>query len=171
MNRIRQLSEFSIYTSLAFIFSYIESLFPLPLPFPGMKLGLANLVILITLYRKNFRYAIAVSMLRNLLNAITFGSLFSLLYSSAGSLLSILAMGAMKKWGSSRFSILSVSMLGGIIHNMGQLLIAALLVGFSSILWYLPPLYFCGLATGVIIGKISAQCLKRLSKENFSGIL
>lgn len=165
MNRIKHLSEFSIYTALAFIFGYIESLIPLPVPFPGMKLGLANLVVMIVLYQKNFRYAISISILRNLLQAITFGSLFSLLYSFAGSLLSLLAMGAMKKWGSSHFSVLSVSTLGGIVHNMGQLLIAAFLVGFSSILWYLPVLYFCGLITGALIGKISAQCLTRLPKE------
>ena len=82
MNQIRQISEFSIYTALAFIFGYIESLIPLPVPFPGMKIGLANLVMMIVLYRKNFRYAFGISMLRNLLNAITFGSLFSLLYRS-----------------------------------------------------------------------------------------
>lgn len=165
MNRMKHLSEFSIYTALAFIFGYIESLIPLPVPFPGMKLGLANLVVMIVLYRKNFRYAISISILRNLLQAITFGSLFSLLYSFTGSLLSLLAMGLMKKWGSSHFSVLSVSMLGGIVHNMGQLLIAAFLVGFSSILWYLPILYFCGLITGALIGIISAQCLTRLPKE------
>ena len=97
MNQIRQISEFSIYTALAFIFGYIESLIPLPVPFPGMKIGLANLVMMIVLYRKNFRYAFGISMLRNLLNAITFGSLFSLLYSLAGSVLSLIAMAGLKK--------------------------------------------------------------------------
>lgn len=160
MNQIRQISEFSIYTALAFIFGYIENLIPLPLPFPGMKIGLANLVMMIVLYRKNLRYAFGISMLRNLLNAITFGSLFSLLYSLAGSILSLMAMAGMKKIRS--FSIVSVSALGGIVHNMGQLLVAACLVGFSSILWYLPILYFCGLITGILIGTVSEQCLARI---------
>lgn len=162
MNKIRRISEFSIYTALAFIFGYIESLFPLPLPFPGMKLGLANLIIMIILYQKGFRCALGISMLRNVLNAITFGSLFSFFYSFAGSVLSLVVMGLLKKWCHPRLSILSVSALGGIFHNMGQLLIAALLVGFSSILWYLPILYFCGLTTGILIGAFSAGCLRRL---------
>lgn len=168
MNQIRQISEFSIYTALAFIFGYIESLIPLPVPFPGMKIGLANLVMMIVLYRKNFRYAFGISMLRNLLNAITFGSLFSLLYSLAGSVLSLIAMAGLKKvrWAQPKSEhIVSVSALGGIVHNMGQLMVAALLVGFSSIIWYLPVLYFCGLLTGILIGMVSKQCLARLPAD------
>lgn len=168
MNQIRQISEFSIYTALAFIFGYIESLIPLPVPFPGMKIGLANLVMMIVLYRKNFRYAFGISMLRNLLNAITFGSLFSLLYSLAGSVLSLIAMAGLKKVRRARPKsehIVSVSALGGIVHNMGQLMVAAFLVGFSSIIWYLPVLYFCGLLTGILIGMVSKQCLARLPAD------
>lgn len=163
MTNIKNIAEFSIYTALAFIFSYIESLIPLPIPFPGMKLGLANLVIIIVLYKKNFRYAFGLSMLRNLLNAVTFGSLFSLLYSLSGSILSLCGMFLIKKLVKKHFSILSVSAIGGILHNIGQFLAAILLVGVSSILWYLPVLYFSGLVTGLLIGWLAAQCLKRLT--------
>lgn len=162
MTRTRQLAEFSIYTALAFIFGYIESLIPLPVPFPGMKIGLANLIIIIVLYKKDFRSAFCISMLRNFLNAFTFGSMFSLLYSLAGSILSVAVMGFIKRFGSRRFSVFSASILGGILHNMGQLLVASFLVGFSSILWYLPVLYFCGLLTGSIIGWIAARCLRSI---------
>lgn len=161
MSHTKRIAEFSIYTALAFIFSYIESLIPLPLPFPGMKLGLANLIIVIVLYRKNFRYAFGISMLRNLLNAFTFGSLFGLLYSLAGSILSLVCMALMKKFSGTHFTVISVSAVGGILHNMGQLLTAILLVGFHSIIWYLPILYFSGLVTGVLIGWLSMQTLKR----------
>lgn len=169
MSRIQKISEFSIYTALAFIFSYIESLLPLPLPFPGMKLGLANLVIVIVLYKKDFRYALTLSMLRNLLNAFTFGSLFSLLYSLAGSILSLLVMAAMKHPENPRsstekahLSIISVSAVGGICHNLGQFITAVLLVGLRSVLWYLPVLYFSGLVTGILIGYLSVQVIKRI---------
>lgn len=165
MKPIQQICECAIFTALAFIFGYIESLIPLPLPFPGMKLGLANLIVMIVLYRNGLRYAFGIAMLRNILNAVTFGSLFSFLYSLAGSILSLLVMGCLKRWGHSRLSIVSVSAFGGILHNMGQLLVAAFLVGFSSILWYLPILYFCGLITGVLIGLFSSQCLKRLPRK------
>lgn len=162
MSNIKHIAEFSLYTALAFIFSYIESLLPLPVPFPGMKLGLANLVIVIVLYKKNFRYALGLSMLRNLLNAFTFGSLFALLYSLSGSILSLVFMALMKKMGKMHFTILSVSALGGILHNIGQFFTAVLLVGLHSVLWYLPILYFSGLITGIIIGYLSMQVLRRV---------
>lgn len=162
MSNLKNIAEFSLYTAIAFIFSYIESLIPLPLPFPGMKLGLANLVIVIVLFRKNFRYAFGLSMLRNLLNAFTFGSLFALLYSLSGSILSLIFMALLKKTGKSRFSVISVSALGGILHNTGQFFTAALLVGFRSVLWYFPILYFSGLITGILIGYLAVQVLRRL---------
>lgn len=161
MSNMERIAEFSLYTSLAFIFSYIESLIPLPLPFPGMKLGLANVVIVIVLYRKNFRYAFGLSMLRNLLNAFTFGSLFALLYSLAGSILSLLFMALMKKADKLRFTVISVSALGGILHNTGQFFTAVFLVGLHSVLWYLPILYFSGLVTGILIGYLAMQVLRR----------
>lgn len=170
MNRVKQQAEFAVYIALAFIFGYIESLIPLPLPFPGMKLGLANLVIMIILYRKNFAYAFGAAMLRNILNAITFGSLFSFFYSLAGSIASLLIMALIRKWGNDRLSILSVSALGGIFHNMGQLIVAAVLIGPNSLLWYVPILYFSGLLTGAAIGMISGQCLARLPKNIGSDI-
>ena len=78
---IHTITELAIFTAIAFIFSYIESLFPLPIPFPGIKLGLANLVIVLVLYKNGFCQALTVSIVRGLLNAFTFGSLFGFLYS------------------------------------------------------------------------------------------
>lgn len=166
MSRIKTISEFSIYTALAFIFGYIESLIPMPVPFPGMKLGLANLIVVIVLYKKNFRAAITLSFLRIFLTAFTFGNLFSLAYSLAGSTLSILTMGLLKqihtKNKESFLSPVSVSAIGGIMHNIGQLITAILLVKTGSIIWYFPVLYFTGLFTGLLIGLVSTNCLKRL---------
>ena len=82
---IHTITELAIFTAIAFIFSYIESLFPLPIPFLGIKLGLANLVIVLVLYKNGFYQALTVSIVRGLLNAFTFGSLFGFLYSLAGS--------------------------------------------------------------------------------------
>ncbi len=162
MKRTAKIAEFSLFTALAFVFSYLESLIPLPLPFPGMKLGLANLVILIFLVRRGFRCALGLSLFRNLLVSLTFGNLFALAYSMAGSLLSLTAMELMRKYGSRDFSLISVSALGGILHNMGQLFVASLIIGPGSILWYLPILYFCGMITGLLIGFLSEQCIRRL---------
>ena len=93
---IHTITELAIFTAIAFIFSYIESLFPLPIPFPGIKLGLANLVIVLVLYKNGLCQALTVSIVRGLLNAFTFGSLFGFLYSLAGSILSLIIMNLLK---------------------------------------------------------------------------
>ncbi len=163
-----------IYVALAFLFSYIEALFPLPIPFPGVKLGLANLVIIIILYRDGFFNALGISLVRNLLNALTFGSLFGLFYSLAGSILSLLAMWGLKslydylgkrnkeKTSSPTDSLITVSMLGGIIHNGGQFLVAVLLVTLDSVIRYLPFLYFAGLIAGLLIGIVAKLVIRRI---------
>ncbi len=158
---VQKTARLAVYTALAFIFSYIESLIPLPIPIPGIKLGLANLVIIIVLYQSGLAAAFAVSMIRNILNALTFGSLFGLFYSLAGSVLSLLAMEGLRRMKRCEFSIVSVSSLGGIVHNMGQLAVAAILVG-PVILHYLPFLYFAGLIAGVLIGVLGDLCIRKL---------
>lgn len=158
----RKITELAIFTAVAFIFSYIESLFPLPIPFPGIKLGLANLVIVILLYRNGFKDAFAVSMLRNILNGLTFGSLFSFFYSLAGSVISLVVMELLKEKKHPHFSTVGVSIVGGICHNIGQFIVATCLVGFTAILSYLPFLYFAGLVAGALIGVFATLCLKRL---------
>lgn len=162
----KKLAELALFTAVAFLFSYIESLFPLPIPFPGIKLGLANLIIIIILYRNGFGSALTVSMIRNLLNALTFGSLFGLFYSLAGSILSLLVMAALVKLCQDKLSILTVSAIGGILHNFGQFIVAIAIVGFDAILHYLPFLYFAGLIAGVLIGIFGKLCLSRLQKNN-----
>lgn len=163
----KKIAELSLFTALAFIFSYVESLFPLPIPFPGIKLGLANLVIVILLYRSGFLAALGVSLVRNVLNALTFGNLFALFYSLAGSVLSLLAMEGLRllrshaATGKKGCSVVTVSAIGGIVHNTGQCIVAAALVGYEAILHYFPFLYFAGLAAGVLIGVIGGLCLKR----------
>ncbi|MCH5266576.1 MAG: Gx transporter family protein [Lachnospiraceae bacterium] len=172
--RTAQITELAIFTAVAFIFSYVESLFPLPIPFPGIKLGFANLVILIVLYRDGFASALAVSMVRNILNALTFGSLFGFFYSLAGSLLSLCVMHLLKRaterpYNQSKkhpqLSLIGISAVGGIFHNLGQFFVAACLVGFSALLRYLPFLYFAGLIAGILIGILALLCLQRLPKQ------
>lgn len=163
-NTSKQIAELSIYTAIAFIFSYIESLFPLPIPFPGIKLGLANLAVVLVLYRHGFISAFSVSMIRNLLNAFTFGSLFGFLYSLVGSIASLFIMFLLKKIKHPHISVIGVSCVGGIIHNIGQFAVASCLVGLTAILPYLPFLYFSGLIAGILIGVFALFCQNRLPK-------
>ena len=153
----------AVLASLALIFSYIEFLIPLSLGLPGIKLGLANIVIVVALYRLGTRTALLVNVTRILLAAALFGSVFSALYSLAGGLISFAAMAALKRTG--YFSTAGVSMAGGVFHNMGQLLIAALLVESYQIFYYFPLLLLAGLATGIINGILATLVLRALSKS------
>lgn len=159
---VKKMAEYALFTALAFIFSYIESLFPLPIPFPGIKLGLANLVIIILLYRSGFAAALSVSLIRNVLNAFTFGSLFGLFYSLAGSILSLLAMEGLRRIKPLNLSVITVSSIGGIVHNAGQFFVASFLVGAEAVLPYFPFLYFAGLLAGLLIGVFGKICQEKL---------
>ena len=164
-HKTKTIALLSIYIAIAFLFGYIESLFPLPVPFPGMKLGLANLVIVLALYQLNLPSVLLISVLRNLLNAFTFGSMFSFLYSLTGSIASLLIMYIVKK---TQLSRISVSCVGGIVHNIGQFVIEACLVVPSAVLPYLPFLYFAGFAAGILIGVLADLCLRRIPISNMN---
>lgn len=156
----RKTALYGLLVALAFIFSYLESLIPLPVGIPGIRLGLANGVVLVTLYLLRPVDALAVSVLRILLAGLTFGSPVSLLYSLCGGLLSFGVMALCRRW--ERLSVLGVSMAGGVSHNVGQLLAAAVLLGTRQILWYAVVLLPVGLLTGGAIGWLTRLLLPRL---------
>lgn len=151
---------FGVFTALALIFSYIELLIPIQFGVPGMKLGLANLVIVIFLYKRNAKEAMLLSVVRILLAGLMFSNLFSILYSLAGGILSLIVMAVLKKL--ETFSVIGVSIAGGIAHNMGQLVIAMVVVETYRIGYYFPILLITGMVTGMLIGVISNEVLKRM---------
>lgn len=156
-----------MFTALAMIFSYVEVLIPINLGIPGMKLGLANLVVVVTLYTMGAPMAFAVSMIRIMLVSMTFGSFSAMLYSMAGGLLSFCGMALLKKI--PNFSVIGVSLLGGVLHNTGQLLVAMAVVENINLIAYLPPLMIAGMVTGILIGIVSAQVIPRIKKVLYSG--
>ena len=153
----------AVLASLALIFSYVEFLIPISLGIPGIKPGLANIVVVVALYKLGTRTALMVNVTRILLAAALFGSVFSGLYSLAGGLISFLAMTALRR--TNLFSTAGVSMAGGVFHNMGQLTIAALLVESAQIFYYFPLLLLSGMATGVFNGIIATLILRALNKS------
>ena len=155
-----QTAVFGVFTALGLIFSYLESLIPLEIGIPGVKLGLANLIIVIALYKLRPASVYCLSVVRVVLSGFLFGNLFSILYSMAGGLLSVTVMLLLKNRGS--FSILGVSLAGGVFHNIGQLIIAILVVETFSVAYYVPVLLISGLVTGLLIGIVSREMLKRL---------
>jgi len=146
--------------ALAFVFSYIEFLIPINLGIPGVKLGLSNLVIIVALYTLGAPGALALSLVRILLVAFTFGNLSAMLYSLAGGILSFLVMLLAKKL--KLFSVTGVSVLGGVFHNVGQIIMAMIIVESANLVYYLPVLIISGLIAGVLVGILAAVITKRL---------
>lgn len=155
---------FGVFTALALIFSYVETLIPINFGIPGVKLGLANLIIVIVLYQTGWREALLLSVTRIVLAGFLFGSLFSILYSLAGGLLSLAVMAFIKRY--KGFSVIGISIAGGVSHNVGQLAVAMLAVSTWQIGYYLPVLLIAGLLTGALIGFVSREVLKRIPERN-----
>ncbi len=158
--RTKKLALFGMLTALAFIFSYIEYLIPLPLP-TGVKLGVANIVILTALYYLGWREAAAISFVRILLSGFAFG-ISTVPYSLAGAVLSLTVMYFMKK--GDYFGITAVSVVGSICHNIGQILVSMALLG-SNTVYYFPVLLLSGIIAGILIGLLSAAVLQKLKKH------
>ncbi len=154
---------FGVFTALALIFSYLESLIPIQFGIPGIKLGLANLLTVILLYKRNAKEAMLLSAVRVILSGFMFGNLFSIVYSLAGGIMSLLVMAVLKRSG--KFSVIGVSTAGGVSHNIGQLLVAMAAVETYRVGYYFPVLLIAGVLTGLLIGTAAEQVLKRL--ENF----
>ncbi len=152
----------ALFVTTALLLSYIESLFPFFFGIPGMKLGLANLAVVIALYYYGWKEAVMVNTLRIILAGLLFGNLFSILFSLSGAAVSFLCMILAKKAG---FSIYGVSMAGGVFHNAGQLLCAMVIVRTPAVGYYAPVLLAAGLLTGLVIGVIGKEVLRRLPKE------
>jgi len=146
--------------ALAFILSYLDSCIPMP-AVPGVKLGLANLAVIVCLWQVGTAEAWAVSLVRILLTGMTFGSASAMLYSFTGAVLSLSLMCALKH--SKRFSTVGISVAGGVTHNLGQLLMAAAVTKTGGVLYYFPVLFAAGTVSGAVIGFIAGEIVLRLS--------
>lgn len=158
----RKIASYGLFIALAFIFSYIESLIPIPFPIPGIKLGLANLVVIIAIYGIGAKEAFILSIARIILVGFTFRDPSTLIFSLAGGVLSWLAMVTFMKL--KMFSMVGVSIIGGIAHNIGQIIVAIIYVNNPSLIYYLPLLMVSGVISGTLIGILGALIIKRLKK-------
>jgi len=145
-------------TALAMIFSYVESLVPLVIPIPGVKLGLANLVTLTGLFYLSPWNVLAIMVCRIFLSGLMFGSLSTIVYSLAGGFVSFLVMIFLKKIG--LFSVIGISIAGGVFHNLGQLLVACLVLESTAPLVYLPYLVIAGAVCGSLMGIVAILIFK-----------
>ncbi|MBQ3783376.1 MAG: Gx transporter family protein [Lachnospiraceae bacterium] len=153
---------YGMCVSLAFILSYIESMFPM-VGIPGMKLGLTNMVVLFALYSMNAKSAFMINILRIFLVAFTFGNLQSLWFALAGGMLSFIVMVLLKKL--NIFGIMAVSVSGSVFHNVGQILVAMIVLNTTNIIWYLGVLCISGVVAGSVVGILTGMTLSKLKKH------
>ena len=158
----RRVALCGMMVALAFILSYVEHLIPFNFGIPGVKLGLANLVVLLALYTLDLRDAFVIAVIRIILTGLTFGGLFSMLYSLAGGLLSFLLMAFLSR--KKLLGTTGVSICGGISHNVGQLLVAMCVLETGNVWYYFPVLLISGAVTGTLIGLVGGLMVGRLQK-------
>lgn len=189
---MRRTAELGFMLALALILSYVESLIPFSFGIPGIKLGLPNLIVLLLLYdgtetdganrkeasgkrpvkifAKGECEALMVNGMRIVLSGFLFSSLYAILYALAGAAFSFLAMLAGRR--TKRLSMIGVSVLGGVFHNVGQLLVAMAVVETLAVAYYVPFLLVAGTATGALLGFVGMELLpylRRIGRED-SGV-
>ena len=165
MKKTKKIAVFALCIALAFTLSFRETLIPINIGVPGVKIGIANLVVVAALYLLDKKSAFAISMIRILISGLVFSGAFSLLYSFCGGILSFLVMLLAMK--NEKISILGVSVLGGAVHNIGQIIVAAVVMQTPRIIYYLPVLLISGTIAGIIVGIISKAVVERLMKIDF----
>lgn len=163
MNRNKKIANMAMLVVLAMIFSYVESLIPINFGAPGMKLGIANLVTVTGIYFLALPEILLVVVMRVLLIGFMFGNGMSIIYSLAGGILSVLVMTLLKR--AKGFSEVGVSIAGGIAHNIGQLIVAAIVVENMKLVYYLPALLIAGTITGCLIGMLGKKMLPVVKTE------
>lgn len=164
---MRRTAELGLLLAMALILSYVESLIPFSFGIPGIKLGLPNLIVLLLLYDgKRVHEALLVNGLRIVLSGFLFSNLYAILYALAGAAFSFLAMLAGRR--TKRLSMMGVSVLGGVFHNVGQLLVAMAVVETLAVAYYVPFLIVAGTLTGALLGFVGMELLpylRRIGRE------
>ena len=160
MNKNKKIALLGVLAALAIVLSYLESLIPPLVAIPGVKIGLANIAVMLALYKLSVKEAALISICRNLVIFLLFGGLLALLYSLAGSILSLTVMFIIKKF--TPFSEIGVSVAGGVTHNIAQIVVAVFTFSTPSLMLYLPVLLVSGTIAGIVIGICSGVIIKKI---------
>lgn len=164
MANTKKLIFMGILVSQALVLSIIEKALPSPVPIPGVKLGLANIISLFAIIIFGFKEAVIIVIIRNMLASIFVGGMASFLYSIIGGLISIIVMSFIYKNFEKQFSIVSISIMGAIFHNIGQIFVASIIIKDIKIFYYLPILMISGVITGMLIGIASKYSIEPIKK-------
>lgn len=173
--KTKKIAICAVLSALALIFGYIESLFPLPFPIPGIKLGLGNIVVIVSLYLLGAKISFGIMLIKIFTSVLLFSPPSTLIYSLCGGIISFVVMLLMKKLD---FNTVTVSIGGGIFHNIGQLVAATVVLNGINLMYYLPLLILSGALCGLITGIVTQEILKRFFKvvskgdfNDFQGII
>lgn len=156
----KKVAFYGMFVTLALIASYVETLIPISIGIPGVKLGLANLITILVLYCMGWKDAVLITCIRIVIAGFLFGNLFAITYSFAGAIASLIVMLLLKKLD---FGTIAVSAMGGVFHNVGQIVFAVFLVENTRLFYYLPVLLISGILAGLLIGILGGQIIKRLT--------
>ena len=159
---VKRLTADALLIAAAMILSYVESLVPLSVAVPGIKMGLANIAVVFTLYRAGTCDAFFVSILRVILISALLGTFVSFIYGFSGAAVSLAAMALLKRL--NRFRTFTVSVTGGVVHNLTQIAAAMLILKTDAIVFYLPSLLIAGIISGAVIGTLAAILVSRIPK-------
>ena len=155
-----KLSLLALSVSLAMILSFVESQIPAMVAIPGVKVGLANIVVVFALYKLGWKEAVVISLTRVFLVGLLFGNGISILYSIIGATVSFAAMVLLKQ--AKVFSTMAVSVAGGVLHNLGQIAMACVIMGTDVLRYYAPFLILSGTLAGIAIGVLAAIMIRRI---------
>lgn len=167
MNRNRKMVFIALLVAQAIVLNIIERMIPVPFISPGAKLGLANIITVVAIYMLTFKDALLIVILRTTMASLLVGTGFSFFYSISGGLLSLIAMYITYRIGKKYISIIGVSIIGAVFHNIGQIIIATLVVQNIKIAAYLPVLLIAGIGTGIFVGITAKQLIVYLKRFNF----
>ncbi|MCY6355230.1 Gx transporter family protein [Clostridium sp. ZS2-4] len=164
MKKTQKLTFISLFVAQGLVLYMVERMIPVPFITPGAKLGLTNIIAVLALYMFDFKDIFLIIVLRIILSTLLGGGLSSFLYSIAGGILSFLAMYSVKKLGKDEVSIIGISIIGAVFHNIGQIIVAALVIENVMIVTYLPVLIAAALGTGFFVGLTSKYLLPFIKK-------
>ena len=164
MTKTKHLVMLALFISQALILSIIESWIAIPSPVPGVKLGLANIITLVTIVFFGLKDVLVLVTARSLLGSLLGGGLVLFPFSLAGGLLSAVVMYVLRKKMGKSFSLLGISIAGALAHNIGQLSVAAFMTGGFAVFGYLPVLMVSGIVVGCFIGITANLLINALKK-------
>ena len=161
---IKKLTNMALLLALALVISVVELQIPMPVPIPGAKLGLSNIIILVSLYFYGFKASLTISLLKSFMLVLITGAVSSFFYSAVGAILSTIAMLIALKFHDKLFSFIGVSEIGAFAHNLGQIIVSVIVMENIKMFYYLPLLVFVGTFSGFFVGLSSNFIIKHMKK-------